>query len=94
MSVCRVVMADFINEAEASDFMKLLVERGKELYPRAESMLVIKTTETSGMTVTIYPDEERYKLSLQVSLPFSKGFKVPISDPAFQYTCGICGGGA
>lgn len=58
MSVCRVVMADFINEAEASDFMNLLVERGKELYPRAESMLVIKTTETSGMTVTIYPDED------------------------------------
>ena len=58
MSVCRVVMADFINEAEASAFMNLLVERGKELYPRAESMLVIKTTETSGMTVTIYPDED------------------------------------
>ena len=58
MSVCRVVMADFINEAEASDFMKLLVERGKELYPRADSMLVIKTAETSGMTVTIYPDED------------------------------------
>ena len=38
MSVFRVVMADFINEAEASVFMKLLVERGKELYPRAESM--------------------------------------------------------
>ena len=58
MSVCRVVMADFINEAEATEFMKLLVDRGKELYPRAESMLVIKTTETSGMTVTIYPDED------------------------------------
>ena len=58
MSVCRVVMADFINEAEASDFMKLLVERGKELYPIADSMLVIKTTETSGMTVTIYSDED------------------------------------
>ena len=57
MSVCRVVMADFINETEATEFMKLLVERGKELYPRAESMLVIKATETSGMTVTIYPAE-------------------------------------
>ena len=58
MSVCRVVMADFINENEATKFMKLLSERGKELYPEAASMLVIKTTETSGMTVTIYPDEE------------------------------------
>ena len=55
MSVCRVVMADFIDEAEATEFMKLLVERGKELYPRAESMLVIKTTETSGMTVDSTP---------------------------------------
>ena len=58
MSVFRVVMADFINEAEASVFMKLLVELGKELQPRAESMLVLKTRETSGMTVTIYPDED------------------------------------
>ena len=58
MSVCRVVMADFINEVEATEFMKLLAERGKEIYPRAESMLVLKTTETSGMTITIYPDED------------------------------------
>ena len=66
MSVCRVVMADFINEAEASDFMKLLVERGKELYPRADSMLVIKTTETSGMKVIIYPAEDAAEHGSQV----------------------------
>ena len=34
-SVCRVVMADFINEGEASDFMKLLVQPGKRTLPKS-----------------------------------------------------------
>ena len=34
-SVCRVVMADFINEGEASDFMKLLVQPGKKTLPKS-----------------------------------------------------------
>ena len=58
MSVCRVVMADFVNEEEADKFLTHLSERGKELYQRAETMLVLKTTETSGMSVTVYPNEE------------------------------------
>ena len=66
MSVCRVVMADFINEEEANKFMMLLSERGKELYQHAETMLVIKTTETSGMYVTIYPDEEAANYSTEI----------------------------
>ena len=66
MSVCRVVMADFINEEEADKFMLLLSERGRELYQRAETMLVIKTTETSGMSVTIYPNEEAADSGTQI----------------------------
>ena len=46
--------------------MNLLSERSKELYQHAETMLVLKTTETSGMSVTICPDEKAADYGMEI----------------------------
>ncbi len=58
MLVGRVVMVDFVNENEAEKMLKFLSQNGKALFESAVSFNVLKTTPSSGITITIYPDEE------------------------------------
>tara|TARA_B100000902_G_scaffold358012_1_gene372828 strand:+ start:190 stop:495 length:306 start_codon:yes stop_codon:yes gene_type:complete len=58
MLVGRIVMLDFVDEIEAEKMLRFLSQNGKTLFKSAVSFNVLKTTPSSGMTVTIYPDEK------------------------------------
>ena len=62
MLVGRIVMIDFTNENETDNMLRFLSQNGKMLFESAISFNVLKTTASSGMTVTIYPDEETAQL--------------------------------
>ena len=58
MLVGRVVMVDFVDENETEKMLRILSQNGKNLFASALSFNVLKTTSSSGMTLTIYPDEK------------------------------------
>mgnify|MGYP001261145979 FL=1 len=58
MFVGRVVMVDFVDENETDKMLRFLSQNGKTLFESKVSFNVLKTTHSSGMTITIYPDEK------------------------------------
>ena len=62
MLVGRVVMVDFIDENETDKMLKFLSQNGKSIFESAVSFNVLKTTPSSGVTVTIYPNEKTAEL--------------------------------
>ena len=58
MLVGRIVMVDFVDEIEAEKMLRFLSQNGKTFFKSVASFNVLKTTPSSGMTVTIYPDEK------------------------------------
>ena len=58
MTPIFVVSMDFETEEAMEDFLKTYERDSPTLFPDAEMLLMIKTTETSCMGVSVYPNEE------------------------------------
>ncbi len=58
MTPTNVVSMNFKSEEAMQDLLDMYERDSPILYPNAEMLLMIKTTETSCMGVSVYPNEE------------------------------------
>ena len=58
MTPTNVVSMNFKSKEAMQEFLDMYERDSPTLYPDAEMLLMIKTTETSCMGVSVYPDEE------------------------------------
>ena len=63
MTPTNVVSMDFETKEAMEDFLKTYERDSPTLYPDAEMLLMIKTTETSCVGVSVYPNEEARNLA-------------------------------
>ena len=63
MTPTNVVSMDFETKEAMEDFLKMYERDSPTLYPDAEMLLMIKTTETSCVGVSVYPNEEARNLA-------------------------------
>ena len=63
MRPTNVVSMDFETKKDMEDFLKMYKRDSPTLYPDAEMPLMIKTTETSCVGVSVYPNEEARNLA-------------------------------
>ena len=63
MTPTNVVSMDFETEEAMEGFLKTYEKDSPTLYPDAEMLLMIKTTETSCVGVSVYPNEEARNLA-------------------------------
>ena len=59
----NVVSMDFETKEAMEDFLETYERDSPTLYPDAEMLLMIKTTETSCVGVSVYPNEEARNLA-------------------------------
>ena len=63
MTPTNVVSMDFETKEAMEDFLKTYERDSPTLYPDAEMLLMIKTTETSCVGVSVYLNEEARSLA-------------------------------
>ncbi len=63
MTPTNVVSMDFETKEAMEDFLETYDRDSPILYPDAEMLLMIKTTETSCVGVSVYPNEEARSLA-------------------------------
>ncbi len=63
MKPTNVVSMDFKNKEAMEDFLETYERDSPALYPDAEMLLMIKTTETSCVGVSVYPNEKACSLA-------------------------------
>tara|TARA_B100000579_G_scaffold400204_1_gene381679 strand:+ start:612 stop:914 length:303 start_codon:yes stop_codon:yes gene_type:complete len=63
MTPTNVVSMDFETKEAMQDFLDMYERDSPTLYPDAEMLLMIKTTETSCVGVSVYPNEEARNLA-------------------------------
>ena len=63
MTPTNVVSMDFETKEAMEDFLETYERDSPTLYPDAEMLLMIKTTETSCVGVSVYPNEEARNLA-------------------------------
>ena len=63
MTPTNVVSMDFETKEAMEDFLKTYERDSPTLYPDSEMLLMIKTTETSCVGVSVYPNEKAHSLA-------------------------------
>ena len=63
MTPTNVVSMDFETKEAMEDFLETYERDSPTLYPDAEMLLMIKTTETSCVGVSVYPNEKAPSLA-------------------------------
>ena len=63
MTPTNVVSMDFETKEGMEDFLEMYERDSPTLYPDAEMLLMIKTTETSCVGVSVYPNEKARSLT-------------------------------
>ena len=63
MTPTNVVSMNFKSKEAMQEFLDMYERDSPTLYPDAEMLLMIKTTETSCMGVSVYPNEEARSLA-------------------------------
>ena len=63
MTPTNVVSMDFETKEAMEDFIETYERDSPTLYPDAEMLLMIKTTETSCVGVSVYPNEKARSLA-------------------------------
>ena len=58
MKPTNIVSMNFKSQEAMQEFLDMYERDSPTLYPDAEMLLMIKTTETSCMGVSVYPNEE------------------------------------
>ena len=63
MTPTNVVSMNFKSKEAMQEFLDMYERDSPTLYPDAEMLLMIKTTETSCVGVSVYPNEEARSLA-------------------------------
>ena len=63
MTPTNVVSMNFKSKEAMQEFLDMYERDSPTLYPDAEMLLMIKTTETSCVGVSVYPNEEARNLA-------------------------------
>ena len=58
MSISNVNLYEFHDSSALEEFAKYFQKNGAKNYPQAEILLFVKTGETSGISVSVYPNDE------------------------------------
>ena len=58
MTPTNVVSMNFKDKTSLDDFVKMYQKDSPKLYPDAEILMFIKLTDTSAVTISVYPNEE------------------------------------
>ena len=63
MTPTNIVSMNFKSKEAVQEFLDMYERDSPTLYPDAEMLLMIKTTETSCVGVSVYPNEEARSLA-------------------------------
>ncbi len=58
MSVARITMVDYISEEAADEFEAVYQEICPQMLPKADTLILVRTSATSGLSIAIYKTEE------------------------------------
>ena len=66
MSVTRINMIEFETEEIANERQQSYQKDARKLFPEADLLISIRTSPTSAMTISVYPDEEKAERALEI----------------------------
>lgn len=58
MTVARISMVEYVSKEAADDFEPRYSEVAPKFLPEADNLILVRTAETSGMSIAIYKDEQ------------------------------------
>ena len=58
MSISNVNLYEFHDSSALEEFARYFQKNGAKNYPQAEILLFVKTGETSGISVSVYPNDK------------------------------------
>ena len=64
MSVARITMVEYMSKEAADDFEPRYSEVAPNFLPEADNLILVRTAETSGMSVAIFKDEQTAEKAL------------------------------
>ena len=78
MTVARISMVEYVSKEAADDFEPKYSEVAPKSIPEADNLILVRTAETSGMSVAIFKDEQTAENALDSRKnvgPISKYFQ-------------------
>ena len=66
MSVTRINMIEFDNETVADTRAAEYQKNARKQFPEADLLIAIRTSPTSAMTISVYPNEETTERALEM----------------------------
>ena len=64
MTVARITMVEYVSKEAADDFEPKYSEVAPKSIPEADNLILVRTAETSGMSVAIFKDEQTAEKAL------------------------------
>ena len=64
MTVARITMVEYVSKKAADDFEPKYSEVAPKSIPEADNLILVRTAETSGMSVAIFKDEQTAEKAL------------------------------
>ena len=61
MTVARISMVEYVSKEAADDFEPKYSEVAPRSIPKADNLILLRTAETSGMSIVIFKDEQTAK---------------------------------
>ena len=65
MTVARISMVEYVSKEAADDFEPKYAEVAPKSIPEADNLILVRTAETSGMSVAILKDEKTAEKDLE-----------------------------
>ena len=65
MTVARISMVEYVSKEAADDFEPKYAEVAPKSIPEADNLILVRTAETSGMSVAIFKDEQTAENALE-----------------------------
>ena len=65
MTVARISMVEYVSKEAADDFEPKYAEVAPKSIPEADNLILVRTAETSGMSVAIFRDEQTAENALE-----------------------------
>ena len=65
MTLAQISMVEYVSKAAADDFEPKYSEVAPKSIPEADNLILVRTAETSGMSVAIFKDEQTAENALE-----------------------------
>ncbi len=65
MTVARISMVEYVSKEAADDFETKYSEVAPKSIPEADNLILVRTAETSGMSIAIFKDEQTAENALE-----------------------------